>query len=55
MLARSKKRSTNTKKFKPLSEIEGALLRDKIEVGDFVSTDQFVCMTPGGFPTGSYR
>ena len=36
MLVRAKKRSTNTKNIKTLSEKEGALLRDKIEVGDFV-------------------
>ena len=34
-MARSKKHSINTKKVKPLAENEGALSRDKIEVGDF--------------------
>ena len=38
MLERSRKRSTNTKKFKPLVEKEGSLSCAKIEVGDFVST-----------------
>ena len=52
MLTRSKKRSTNTKKFKPLAEKEGILLRGKIEVVDFVSTDKFVCKAPGRLPTG---
>ena len=41
MLAGSKNRSTNTNQVKPLAENEGALSRDKIEVGDFFSTDQF--------------
>ena len=50
-MARSKKYSTNTKKFKPLAENEEALPRDKIEVGDF-STDQLFCKTPGRLPAG---
>ena len=41
MLARSKKHSTNTKKVKLLSEKEGDLSRDNIEVRNFVSTDNF--------------
>ena len=55
MSARAKKRSTNTKKVKLLVENEGALSRDKIEVGYFVSTDKFVCKTPGRLPTGYGR
>ena len=51
MLARYKKRLTKNKKVKYLAEKEGALSCDKIEVGDFVSTDQFVCNTPGRLPT----
>ena len=35
MLARSKKRSANTKKVKPLAEKEGSLSRDKIDVEYF--------------------
>ena len=50
MLAKTKKRLINTKKFKHLAKKEGDLSRDKIEVGDFVSTDQFVCKTPGHLP-----
>ena len=42
ILTRSKKRSTNNKKVKPLAEKEGTLWRDKIEVGYFVSTDHFL-------------
>ena len=55
MLARAKKRTTNTNKVKPLPEKEGALSRNKLEVGDFVSTDQFVCKNPGRLPTGYGR
>ena len=32
-----------------------ALARDKTEVGDFVSTDQFICNTPGRLPSGYVR
>ena len=46
---------TNTNKVKLLPEKEGALSQDKLEVGDFVSTDQFVCKTPGRLPTGYGR
>ncbi len=31
---------------------EGAISQNKLEVGDFVSTDQFICSTPGRLPTG---
>ena len=55
ILERSKKRSANTKKVKPLEEKEGDLLRDKIEVGYFVSTDKFVCKTPSRLPNGYGR
>ena len=34
---------------------EGAISQGKLEVGDFVSTDQFVCKTPGRLPTGFGR
>ena len=55
MLARAKKRLTIAKKVKPLAENNGALFCDKIEVGDFFSTDQFVCKNPGHVPTGYGR
>ena len=48
---RSRKRSTGTTKVKPLPEKELTLTRDKYEVGDFVSTDQFISNTPGQLPT----
>ncbi len=31
---------------------EGAISRNKLDVGDFVSTDQFVCRTSGMLPSG---
>ena len=31
------------------------ITRDQYEVGDFVSTDQFICKTPGRLPTGYGR
>ena len=55
ILSRSKKLLINANKVKPLAEKEGALSCDKIEVGDFVSTDQFVCKNPGRLPTGYGR
>ena len=33
----------------------GILSRDKYEVGNFMSTDQFVCKTPGRIPSGFGR
>ncbi len=47
LLARSKKKSLGIAKQKPVSEKEGALDADRTGVGDFVSTDQFICNTPG--------
>ena len=55
MLAISNNRQTNAKKVKPLEEKEGDSLRDKIEVGDSVSTDQFAFNNPGCLPTGYGR
>ena len=34
---------------------QGAITRDQYEVGDFVSTDQFICKTPGRLPTQDHR
>jgi len=31
---------------------EGAISHNKLDVGDCVSTDQFVCRTPGRLPSG---
>jgi hypothetical protein len=33
-----------------IPENEGALSRNRYEVGDFVSTNQFICKTPGWLP-----
>jgi hypothetical protein len=38
-----------------IPENEGALSRNRYEVGDFVSTDQFICKTPGQLPEGYGR
>jgi hypothetical protein len=51
-LARARQRSPNVKRVQPNLEAEGAITRNKLEVGDFVSTDQFVCRTPGRLPSG---
>jgi hypothetical protein len=47
LLARARKRTPDLKQTRDLPESEGALSRDQYEVGDFVSTDQFICRTPG--------
>ena len=52
LLARAKKRSPTLSRTQPLEDREGAITRDQYEVGDFVSTDQFICKTPGRLPTG---
>jgi hypothetical protein len=51
-LAWTRQRSPNVKRVQPNLEVEGAITRNKLEVGDFVSTDQFVCRTPGRLPSG---
>ncbi len=38
-----------------LDNREGAITRDQYNVGDFVSTDQFICKMPGRLPTGYGR
>ena len=55
LLARARKRSTKVSRTQPLEDKEGALTRDQYETGDFVSTDQFICKTPGRLPTGYGR
>ena len=55
LLARARKRSPNAKRSSVIPESEGALSRDRYEVGDFVSTDQFICKTPGRLPEGFGR
>ena len=41
-----------TTRSKALPEAIGALTRDKYNVGDFVSLDQYVVKTPGRLPSG---
>ncbi len=55
LLARARKRSPKVSWTQPLEDPEGAITRDQYEVGDFVSTDQFICKTPGRLPTGYGR
>jgi hypothetical protein len=38
-----------------LDDCEGAITKDQYNVGDFVSTDQFICETPRRLPTGYGR
>jgi hypothetical protein len=38
-----------------LEDREGAITRDQYNVGDFVSTNQFICKTPGRLLTGYGR
>ena len=52
LLACTKKRSPKVSRTQPLEDREGAFTRDQYEVGDFVSTYQFICKTPGCLPTG---
>ena len=47
MLACSKNKSTGTTTVYSLPDKKGALTRANYDVGYFVSTDQFICNTPG--------
>jgi hypothetical protein len=47
LLAHARKRTPNVKGITVISENEGALSRNRYEVGDLVSTDPFICKTPG--------
>ncbi len=40
------------KKVQSNIDSEGAIRGNKLDIGDFVSTDQFVCRTPGRLPSG---
>ncbi len=55
LLAWAKKQSPGVAKQNHVVEKEGALSRDRTEVGDFVSTDWFICNTPGRLPSGYGR
>ena len=54
-LARARQRSPKVKKVQSNLDSEGAISRNRLEVRDFVSTDQFVCRTPGQLPGGYGR
>ena len=55
LLGRAKKRSAGVNKRQPVLDKKGLLSRDKYEVGDFVSNDQFVVRTPRRLPNGYGR
>ena len=46
-LAWDRQRSPKVKKVQSNLDSEGAISCNKLEVGNFVSTDQFVCRIPG--------
>jgi hypothetical protein len=48
----AQQRSPKVKKVQSNLDSEGAISRNRLEVGDFVSTDQFFCRTPGRLPSG---
>ncbi len=52
LLACARKRTPNVKCSMVIPENKGALSHNRYEVGDFVSTDQFICKTPGQLPEG---
>ena len=54
-LAQARQRSPKVKKVQLNLDSEGAISRNRLEVGDFVSTDQFVCRTPDRLPGGYGR
>ena len=54
LLGRAKKRSPGVIKKKAVPEKMGILSRDKYEVGNFMSTDQFLYKTPGKMPQLRY-
>ncbi len=51
LLARARKCTPNVLRMRLLNNHEVAITRDQYNVGDFVSTDQFICKTPGRSPT----
>jgi hypothetical protein len=51
-LAQARQRKQNVVKSKAIPEEVGALSKERYEVGDFVSLDQYVVKTPGRLPTG---
>ncbi len=55
LLARARKSTPNVLRMRLLDDCEGAITRDQYNIGDFISTDQFSCKTPGRLPTGYGR
>ena len=55
VLGRAKKRSPDVAKKKNVLEKKRILARAKYEVGDFMSTNQFVLKTRGRIPSGFGR
>ena len=55
LLGRAKKRSPGVAKKLDVTEKNGIVARYKYEVGDFMSTDQFMVKTPGRIPSGFGR
>ena len=51
-LSRARMRKPKITKSKAIKEVEGAISKDQYEVGDFVSTDQYVIRTPGRLEEG---
>ncbi len=51
-LAWARQISPKVKKVQLNLDSEGAISCNQLEVEDFVSTDQFVCRTPGWLPSG---
>ncbi len=49
--ARARAHTPNVSWMRLLQDHEGAVTRDHFDVGDFVSTDQFICKTPRRVPT----
>jgi hypothetical protein len=54
-LSRARLRKPKITKSKAITEVEGAISKEKYEVGDFVSTDQYVIRTPGRLEEGYGR
>ena len=51
LLAHARKRTPDILWSQLIEDHERALMRDTYKVGDFVSTDQSICKTPGRLPT----
>jgi hypothetical protein len=55
LLAHARKCTPNVLWMHLLDNREGAIMRDQYNVGDFISTDQFICKTPRRLLTGYGR